>query len=169
MSTILLMPHMAAGDRDAWVADQDLRPLSDLGRRQAAALAEMLERRDLSALYVSPTLRAQQTLQPLAAATGLPIVIEAGLAEKQEGEDTRALALRAWDTLRRIGEEAGEGTVAAVSHGDLIPAVAQFLADEYKLVMVPDLTRRGQWFEIETEGEDVWVTLSEGPAVFPHS
>jgi 8-oxo-dGTP diphosphatase len=169
VSTILLMPHMAAGDRDAWVADQDLRPLSDLGRRQAAALAEMLERRDLSALYVSPTLRAQQTLQPLAAATGLPIVIDAGLAEKQEGEDTRALALRAWDTLRRIGEEAGEGTVAAVSHGDLIPAVAQFLADEYKLVMVPDLTRRGQWFEIETEGEDVWVTLSEGPAVFPHS
>jgi len=169
MATILLILHMAAGDRDAWTTDQDLRPLSELGRRQAEALSEALERRDVCALYASPALRAQQSLEPLAVATELAIVVEAGLAEKQMGEERPAMVHRAWRALRRIAEEAREGTVAAASHGDLIPALADFLVTEYSLVPVPDITRRGQWFEIEIEGTDVWVTLSEGPAAFPHA
>lgn len=169
MATILLIPHMAAGDRDTWSGDPDLRPLSDLGRRQAEALAEALEKRDLAALYASPALRAQQTLEPIAAATGLSVEVVPRLAEKQPGETTAEMVQRAWESIQQIAEAVGGGTAAAASHGDLIPALAQYLANEYQLAMVPDITRRGQWFEIEIEGTEVWVTLSEAPSGFPGS
>ena len=38
--TIDLIPHLDAGDRTQWQGDQNQRPLSDLGLRQAHALAE---------------------------------------------------------------------------------------------------------------------------------
>jgi len=167
MATILLIPHVHAGDRTVWVGDHDLRPLSELGQRQAEALAEVLASRELRALYASPALRARQTLEPLARELGLEVEVKIGLAEKQLGEDRPAMAARGWTALQGFAEEAGEWTVAAASHGDMIPALVQFLVDECRLVPVPDLTRRGQWFEIEIEGKDVWVTLSEGPAGFP--
>lgn len=56
-------------------------PLADLGRRQAAALADWLGHESLRALYVSPLRRAIETAQPLAATTGLDPVVEDGVAE----------------------------------------------------------------------------------------
>ncbi len=43
MTTIDLVPHMDAGDRTKWQGDQNVRPLTDLGRRQAAAMASVTE------------------------------------------------------------------------------------------------------------------------------
>ena len=38
--TIDLVPRMDGGDRTKWQGDQHVRPLTDLGWRQAAAMAE---------------------------------------------------------------------------------------------------------------------------------
>ena len=52
-------------------------PLSELGHRQAMALAEWLAPEPVDGLYVSPMRRARQTAEPLAAVTGLdPVVVE---------------------------------------------------------------------------------------------
>ena len=167
MGVVLLIPHVDAGDRTVWVGDHDIRPISELGRRQAEALAEALADRGIVATYASPAMRAQQTLEPLAKRLGLAVTVDAGIAEKQLGEDRPGMTRRGWATLQRLSEAAG-GTIAAASHGDLIPALADYLAEEYHLGGVPDITRRGQWYEIQIEdGRAVSITLNEGPEDFP--
>ena len=51
-------------------------PLSEEGKRQAAALGERFRRLPLDALYVSPLKRAQQTAMPISEITGVPIRTE---------------------------------------------------------------------------------------------
>lgn len=63
----------------------DEQSLSELGRRQAQALAERLRDVPLAAIYSAPLGRAQQTAVPLAAAKDLPIVVEPGLREVELG------------------------------------------------------------------------------------
>jgi 8-oxo-dGTP diphosphatase len=167
MTTILLIAHMDAGDRNAWTGDHDVRPLSDLGHRQAQALTTALSDRPLTVLYASPALRARQTLEPLAAATGLAVETLPAIAEKQPGEDRPAMARRAWDALEVIAREQPDATIAAASHGDLIPALMDYLAAEHQTGGIPDLTRRGQYYEIEITGDSVAVTLNDGPPDFP--
>jgi probable phosphoglycerate mutase len=55
--------------------------LSELGRRQAEALADWLRHEPLHAIYTSPLRRAVETAVPLAAATGLGPVVDEDLAE----------------------------------------------------------------------------------------
>jgi 8-oxo-dGTP diphosphatase len=168
MTTILLIPHVDAGDRSAWSGDHDVRPLTSLGQRQAEALADELQSRGINALYASPALRARQTLEPLAQRLGLAVVVDPGLAEKQPGEDRPAMARRGWEALQRYAGASGDDTVAAASHGDMIPALADYLAAERHTGGVPDLTRRGQWYEIEIEDERaVRLSFNDGPEDFP--
>ncbi len=60
------------------VADPEL---SESGYRQAAHLAQYLSSERIDAVYSSPLARAQETAQPVAAAQGLEVRIEPGLAE----------------------------------------------------------------------------------------
>ena len=48
-------------------------PLSDLGRRQSAALAEVCRELGAEAIFCSPLQRARETAEPIAAALALPI------------------------------------------------------------------------------------------------
>lgn len=56
-------------------------PLSEEGRRQAAALANWLAPTGIDAIYSSPMLRAKETAAPLADRLGHEVVIEDGLEE----------------------------------------------------------------------------------------
>jgi len=55
--------------------------LSETGRDQARALAAWLKDERLDAVYSSPMQRARETAEPVAAAHGLPVVIDDELAE----------------------------------------------------------------------------------------
>ena len=55
------------------------------GRRQAALLAEFLQRFTYSVVYTSPLQRAFETAKPIATAKGLPILVNDGLAECRVG------------------------------------------------------------------------------------
>jgi 8-oxo-dGTP diphosphatase len=81
MVTIELVAHMDAGDRRRWSEDQDLRTLSELGRRQAERMAAALADGPVDRLYSSPALRCRQTLEPLAKRYALPIVAMPELRE----------------------------------------------------------------------------------------
>jgi probable phosphoglycerate mutase len=60
-------------------------PLSELGRRQAAALAEASRNWNVEAIYCSPLQRARETAEPIAAALNLPIREEPQLIEIHVG------------------------------------------------------------------------------------
>lgn len=59
----------------------DVQSLSDLGRRQAAALGERLRGAKLGAVYSSPIGRARETAGYIAQAAGLEVMIEDDLRE----------------------------------------------------------------------------------------
>jgi phosphohistidine phosphatase SixA len=77
MATLYLLRHAHAGDASRWEGDDDLRPLSAKGRRQAERLGRLLaagrdEGPDL--LVTSPRLRAAQTAELVGRALDIPVV-----------------------------------------------------------------------------------------------
>ena len=82
MTTLYLLRHAHAGDPEGWSGDDDLRPLSEKGRRQAsrlgAALARWSEAPDL--FITSPRVRARETAELAAEALGAGVVEDRRLA-----------------------------------------------------------------------------------------
>ena len=56
-------------------------PLTDRGKKQAEAVGRVAAKLDLSAIYVSPKLRARQTAEPSLRACRLEPIVEEGLKE----------------------------------------------------------------------------------------
>ena len=168
MTTIFLIPHMDAGDRTRWTGDQDLRPLTELGRRQAAAIAQTLAGVKLDALYSSPAARCTQTLQPLAGRDGLEIEVAAGLREQQrEDENDRAFAARSLAAITEILASQPGSTVAVCSHGDVIPAAVTGLVNQYGLPPVEPIRTRGQMYSVRVTDDAPALELLPVPPVFP--
>jgi phosphohistidine phosphatase SixA len=63
---LLVVRHADAGDRSTWKGPDRLRPLSPSGHLQAEGLVVRLEDYPVERILCSPTLRCQQTVQPLA-------------------------------------------------------------------------------------------------------
>lgn len=125
--------------------------LTELGHRQAAAMARYLEREPISALYVSPQLRAQHTADPLAQRLSLSPSTIHGLAEFDlghpsyiPGEERAPLTAkelqdlldvvtsdafqdRVISTMSSIIDSNPERTVAAVCHGGVISSFMSHL------------------------------------------
>ena len=172
--TIELVAHMDAGDRHTWVGDQDARPLSELGRRQAARMAQALTVAPFDALYSSPALRCRQTLEPLAAQLGMSIVELPELRETDgflpPADWTAHLpaamlgplggayaAGRAAAALRLIRSVIPRGRVAVCSHGDVVPALIAYFAGAYRITLPPPHSRRGGWYSVVLDGERVGI------------
>ncbi|GHH49053.1 histidine phosphatase family protein [Lentzea cavernae] len=60
-------------------------PLTELGHKQARELADLLAGEEISAVYASIGLRAQQTAAPTAERLGLPVQVLQGIEEIQVG------------------------------------------------------------------------------------
>ena len=61
-------------------------PLTDLGRQQAAAVAESLAGQPVVAVYASVAVRAKETAAPIAAAHGLDVQVVDGIHEAFVGD-----------------------------------------------------------------------------------
>jgi 8-oxo-dGTP diphosphatase len=172
--TIELLAHTDAGDRTRWAGDQDERPLSDLGRRQAARLAAALATAPLDGLYSSPARRCRETLAPLAERFGVPVVILPELRESHGFAPPPGWAIpavaplhaavggayaagRAWAALAQVRASSAAGRVAVCTHGDLVPALVAFVIGAYGLTLPPLHERRGGWYTVEVEGDGVRV------------
>lgn len=111
---IHLVRHAHAGSRRNWPRADEERPLSRRGEAQAAIVSRQLAGDGIDTLWSSPYVRCVQTLEPLAEEAGLTVEVLPCLAEGGSG----AVAL---DTL--LGAAGAGHTVAACSHGDVIPAI----------------------------------------------
>jgi broad specificity phosphatase PhoE len=150
--TIRLVRHAKAGSRHNFVGPDDDRPLTKKGLVQAAGIAEVLALQHPTRLLTSPLLRCVETLQPLADAVGLPIEIDARLAEGSS-----------YNTVLELIEQLPEGSVLC-SHGDVIPAVIDALLRRgAELASEPD-HRKGAIWELERErGEIVRIRAFAPP------
>jgi 8-oxo-dGTP diphosphatase len=115
--TVYLVRHAAAGDRTEWDGRDDLRPLTNRGRRQADWLAEQLASEPVKRIVSSPSVRCVETVQPLAARLGLVVETSPALAEGA------AVA----GVLGLLCEAAADHAVLC-SHGDVIPEALDALA-----------------------------------------
>ena len=118
---LYIVRHADAGDRQAWTGDDADRPLTDLGRRQARALAEALKRRGLAldAIVSSPLVRTRQTAEELIPAAS-------------DGTGLRFSDLLAPDALkpRRLSKYLaglGAASAAVVGHDPDLPAYLGWL------------------------------------------
>ena len=108
---IHLVRHAKAGSRPDWAQPDELRPLTEAGRVQADALAGKLLPFPLQRILTSRYVRCVQTVEPLAAAAGLPVEQVPELAEEADLEQT-------WALLERLAADGWEAVVC--SHGNVI-------------------------------------------------
>lgn len=125
---LFVVRHVKAGSRSDWNGDDEARPASKSGRRQAAAIARRLAPEQVSALVSSPFLRCRQSLEPLGELTGLAIVDDDRLREGATLDETLAVVVESPDRA------------VLCSHGDVIPD------------LIKGLVRRG----MELTGEPDW-------------
>lgn len=101
MTTILLVRHGAHALGGETIAGRMAGVhLSELGRQQAAALADRLARLPIGAIYSSPVDRARETAGPLAERLGLPVEVHETLSEIDFGDWTG----RRLDELRLLAQ-----------------------------------------------------------------
>ena len=135
-----LVRHAKAGQRRDWGADDELRPLSNAGWRQATALAEHLANVATGPLLSSPFVRCRQTLEPLADRLGLDVVDDSRLGEGEWFEP-------ALDLLTA----APPGAVLC-THGDLLPELITALVRRGALLAtMPDWRKGVVWELLDTD------------------
>lgn len=110
---MILVRHGNAGSKAAWHQADELRPLSDLGLAQTQSLVTTLADEEITTVWCSPSVRCQQTVEPLAAADGLRVRTTDRLSTA-----ANPAWLLAW--LRRIGTEA---PVVFCTHGEVLTAL----------------------------------------------
>ena len=133
VTTILLARH---GESDwnrarRWQGHAD-RPLTELGRAQAAALADQCDRFSLAAVYSSDLRRARDTARAVADRHGLPVVERQDLREVDCGswsgcrhEDLPPAEIDRW----KAGEKAWSGGESYEEMADrLVEAVSEIAA-----------------------------------------
>lgn len=136
--TLYLVRHGAAGDRHTWTGDDRARPLSRKGELQAQGLVKTLQGRPLEAIFTSPFARCVQSVMPLAEATGLEIIEHSALVEGEGGKATRDL----------VRELVGTNAVLC-SHGDVIPALINWMVEKGMALKSEFDWKKGSTWEVE--------------------
>ena len=153
---LLLVRHAHAGVRGTWPGNDLERQLSDLGRRQAAALADRYADADVAVVHSSRAVRCVATVQPLADAVGLEVRTAPQLLE----------GARPTDALSWLEGLVVDGTVVACSHGDVIGAIISRLDDRGTRLEGGQRWPKGSTWELEVEhGLVVGGRLVPPPAV----
>lgn len=119
MPTLVLVRHGRAGDRAEWNGPDDLRPLDERGRAQAARLADVLPAFGPVEVFSAPPLRCRETVEPLADRLGLQIRPAPEMGEDGFADDPGAgLAL----LERLLAPRPSSGVAVVCSQGGAIPS-----------------------------------------------
>lgn len=131
--TVLLVRHAHAGSRAKFDGDDTLRPLSETGQKQSAALHRLLPLFGPARVHSAPRTRCEQTVSPIAEDLGGEIQREPLLSEEGFREQPAAAVRR----LLRLADEPGATLVC--SQGGAIPELLSRLAQAsgYPLSEVP--------------------------------
>jgi 8-oxo-(d)GTP phosphatase len=106
---LIVARHASAGSKSDWPADDQSRPLDSRGRRQAAALADLMRCFGTGRVLSSPAERCLATVRPYAAEAGKPV----------EAEE----AFGVGGAARRVGRAEAAARAAASAAADPGPVV----------------------------------------------
>lgn len=164
-STVLLVRHAKAGRRQDWHGDDDLRPLSEAGRRQAEGLRTLLPLFGASRVHSAPRTRCRQTVAGLATDLGADVVDEPLLSEEGYWADPDAALRR----LVSIAEPAPRAAVVC-SQGGAIPDLITMLRARGLLPEIDPRSRKGSFwvlgFTTSHDGTQQLVAADHHPDPF---
>ncbi|WP_290060407.1 NUDIX hydrolase [Amycolatopsis solani] len=123
LSTLVLVRHAKAGKRDEWTGDDDLRPLSEAGQRQAAALRRVVALFGPGRVLSAPRLRCVQTVHGIADDLGTEVRHEPLFSEEGYWPDP------VLGVARLLAVAGDGGTPVVSSQGGVIPDLVSALAD----------------------------------------
>jgi len=106
---LLLLRHGTAGHRRPGDGDDHLRPLDEHGVNQAAALPALYAGYNVERVLTSPYVRCRQSVEPLAAALGVPVEERSELVEG-------AVEAELWALVAELEAV----TAVLCSHGDIL-------------------------------------------------
>ncbi|MEM8923749.1 MAG: histidine phosphatase family protein [Actinomycetota bacterium] len=163
-------------------------PLTEIGRRQALAVAGWLATEEIDALYASPMVRARETAAPLARVLDMEPEIRAGVREfdaedrsyipvevlrqdrekfkafvasEQVNAERLAFAAEVVETLTEIAAAHRSQRVVVVCHGGVINAwTTHVLGIPYRMFFDPTYTSINRYM-IASSGEMSLVSLNE--------
>ncbi len=150
---VFLVRHAKAGDRERWTEPDDIRPLTEAGRKQAdglvAQLADFIIERVISSRYA----RCVQTVEPLANARDLAVEPDEALAEGASLDATLALITGL------------QGPAALCTHGDVMGWVTGHLERQGVPGVDPTKGQKGSTWVLDLDGGIiVAATYLEPPA-----
>ncbi|SMD02194.1 8-oxo-dGTP diphosphatase [Lentzea albidocapillata] len=158
---VLLVRHAKAGKRSEWNDDDDLRPLSGAGWRQAAALRALLPLWSPVRVHTAPRTRCVDTVRGVAEDLDVEMVEEPRLAEEGYWPDPDA------GLVRLLEVAALEGRAVLSSQGGVIPSVVQSLAEMGGLRLDEIPCKKGStWVLTFTRPFGTWST-SDSPSHWP--
>ncbi|MGW6931824.1 NUDIX hydrolase [Lentzea sp. NPDC054927] len=158
---VLLVRHAKAGKRSEWNDDDDLRPLSDAGWKQAAALRSLLPLWAPARVHTAPRVRCADTVRGVAEDLSVDIVEEARLSEEGYWPDPDA------GLVRLLEVAALEDRAVVSSQGGVIPSVVQSLAELGGLRFDEFPCKKGSvWVLAFTRPFGTWST-SDSPSRWP--
>ena len=139
---LLVVRHAYAGDRDKWEGPDERRPLKGKGRREAAALVDVLAGFPVERILSSWYVRCLETVVHVACDRRLPVEVDPALAEGSTPGDILALVRRS------------AGTVAVLcTHGDVIENLFTCLRREDGLDLGDDSPMaKGSTWVLEADG-----------------
>ena len=143
--TVYLVRHAVAESRSGWGdEDDELRPLTKRGERQADGLVDLLAGADIRRVVSSPAVRCVQTVAPLARKLGLEVRTTDVLAE---GSSSRTAYELAQDAMRRKGD------TVLCTHGDIVPEVLRRVARDGADRPSSLRWAKGSTWVLETDGQ----------------
>ena len=158
---VLLVRHAKAGKRSEWDDDDDLRPLSGSGWKQAEALQSLLPLWAPTRVHSAPRVRCVDTVRGVAEDLSVEMVEEARLSEEGYWPDPDA------GLVRLLEIAAQEGRAVVSSQGGVIPSVVQTLAELGGLRIDEVPCKKGSvWVLAFTRPFGTWST-SDSPSRWP--
>jgi broad specificity phosphatase PhoE len=140
--TVYLVRHARAGSRQRWKKDDALRPLSKVGRVQAAGLAQSMARLEVERVVTSPYVRCVETVEAIAAKRNLTIATSDALAEGAPLSE----ALRVFEKV--VDQEA-----VLCTHGDIVRDLLDHFARHGLKLRDHRLEKGSVWVLDVTDGE----------------
>ena len=101
---VVLVRHARAGQRSHWDGPDAERPLDARGRTQAAGLADLVAAYRVQRIHSSDSRRCLETVAPLGAALGLPVLAEPLLSEDGSADDPAGAERVMADLVARPGQ-----------------------------------------------------------------
>jgi 8-oxo-dGTP diphosphatase len=158
---VLLVRHAKAGKRSEWDGDDDLRPLSSAGWKQAKALQSLLPLWAPARVHSAPRVRCVDTVRGVAEDLAVELSEEARLSEEGYWPDPDA------GLVRLLEVAALEGRAVVSSQGGVIPSVVQSLTEMGGLRLDEFPCKKGSvWVLAFTRPFGTWST-SDSPSRWP--